>query len=50
MSRRAQKPFTVVRAGDRRSVLKSLFLRDAAFSRTITPADVKAGLLPKRAA
>jgi hypothetical protein len=50
MSRRVQKPFTVIRTSDRRSVLKSLFLREAVFSRAITPTEVKAGLLPKRAA
>lgn len=50
MSKRASKPVAVVRSSDRRAVLKSIYLRGSVFGRTITPADVRSGLLPRRTA
>jgi len=38
-----------VRADDRKSVLKSIFLREAVFRKAVTAEDVRAGLRPRKA-
>ncbi len=48
--RHVTKPTVFVRVEDQRSVFKSLFLRQVAFRKLITSADVKAGLRPRMSA
>lgn len=47
--RRRPNPTVFVRTQDRKSVLKSIFLREAVFRKAVTAETVKAGLLPRKA-
>jgi hypothetical protein len=44
------KPIVLIRKGDQKSVFNAIYLRDAVFRKAVTVADVKAGLLPRKAA
>lgn len=47
--RRTSKSVVFVRKGDRKSIFNAIYLREAVFRKAISPADIKAGLLPRRA-
>jgi hypothetical protein len=43
-----RKSFVFIRKSDCKSVFDSIYLREAVFRKTVTAADVKAGLLPRQ--
>jgi hypothetical protein len=43
-----RKSFVSIRKSDCKSVFDSIYLREAVFRKTVTTADVKAGILPRK--